>query len=144
MACGFGADSMARMYEAGEPLMTAEQKEEAGIISFDVVSVTEKFAQENPDLLRTFLEVTHTANESFTGSDEELEIIANDAGLDVETTRAQMADFVFPSAEDQLNKYFNEEGMATQAIAVVGAAFATTERPALEDYAAAVDTSYLK
>jgi taurine transport system substrate-binding protein len=144
MACGFGADSMAKMYEAGKPLMTPEQKKDAGIISFDVVSVTEKFAQENPDLLRTFLEVTHAANESFKGTDEELAIIAKDAGLDVETTRAQMADFIFPSADDQLNKYFNEDGLATAAIAVVGAAFSTPENPAREDYSSAVDTSFLK
>lgn len=144
MACGFGADSMAKMYEAGKPLMTPAQKEEAGIISFDVVSVTEKFAQENPDLLRTFLEVTHNANASFTGSDDELLVIAKDAGLDVETTRAQMADFIFPSAEDQLNNYFNADGLATAAIAVVGAAFATPENPARDDYAATIDTSFLK
>ena len=144
MACGFGADSMAKMFEAGEPLMTPEQKEAAGIISFDVVSVTEKFAQENPDLLRSFLEVTHEANANFSGTDDELTVIAKDAGLDVETTRAQMADFIFPSAEDQLNTYFNEDGLATAAIAVVGAAFATDESPARDDYSETVDTSFLK
>jgi len=144
MACGYGADSMAKMYEAGEVLMTPEQKEEAGIISFDVVSVTEKFAQENPDLLRTFLDVTHSANASFTGSDDELMVIAKDAGLDVDTTKAQMADFIFPSAEDQLDNYFNAEGLATAAIGVVGQAFATDENPARDDYAATIDTSFLK
>jgi len=144
MACGYGADSMAKMYEAGEVLMTPEQKEEAGIISFDVVSVTEKFAQENPDLLRTFLDVTHSANASFTGSDDELMVIAKDAGLDVDTTKAQMADFIFPSAEDQLDNYFNADGLATAAIGVVGQAFATDENPARDDYAATIDTSFLK
>ena len=58
MACGFGADSMAKMYEVGEPLLSPADKEAAGIISFDVISVTEKFAQENPDMVKTFLSVT--------------------------------------------------------------------------------------
>jgi taurine transport system substrate-binding protein len=62
MACGFGAVSMNKMLEAGKALMTAADKEAAGIISFDVVSVTEKFAQENPDVVRSFLEVTHASN----------------------------------------------------------------------------------
>ncbi len=144
MACGFGAASMSKMYEAGAALMTPEQKQEAGIISFDVVSVTEKFAQENPDLLRSFLEVTHAANESFSDTDDEVMVIAKDAGLDLEATRAQMADFIFPTAEQQLNEYFNEGGLASEAISVVGAAFATPENPARDDYSAVVDTSFLQ
>ena len=67
MACGFGAESMAKMYEAGTPLMSPQDKIDAGIISFDVVSVTEKFAQENPEIVRTFLQVTHQAQRRFRG-----------------------------------------------------------------------------
>ena len=44
--------------EVGTPIMSSQQKVDAGIGSFDVISVTEKFATENPDLLRTFLDVT--------------------------------------------------------------------------------------
>lgn len=144
MACGFGADSMAKMFEAGTPLMSAEDKEAAGIISFDVVSVTEKFAQENPDQLRTFLEVTHAANAEFAADQSKIDVIANDAGLSVDSTKAQMADFVFPTAEQQLNEYFNDSGLASVAIGVVGNAFATADNPALEDYSAVIDTSFLK
>lgn len=144
MACGFGGDSMAKMFEAGEPLMNAEQKEAAGIISFDVISVTEKFAQENPDLLRSFLQVTDEANQSHTGSDEQLALIAQDSGMSVEGVVNQMADFVFPTNKEQLEKYFNEDGLATAAIAVVGSAFATPENPARDDYSAVVDTSFIE
>lgn len=144
MACGYGGDSMAKMFENGEALMTAEQKNAAGIISFDVVSVTEKFTQENPNLLRTFLEVTDAANINFTGSEDEMLVISKDAGMSVETTTNQMATMSFPSAAEQLEKYFNENGLATAAIAVVGNAFATAENPALEDYSVAIDTSFLK
>lgn len=144
MACGFGADSMAKMYEAGTPLMTPAEKEAAGIISFDVVSVTEKFAQENPDTLRTFLQVTHDSNAQFAAGNSNIDIIANDAGLSVEATNAQMADFIFPTAAQQLSDYFNDGGMAAVAIGVVGNAFATAENPALDDYSVTIDTSFLQ
>ena len=144
MACGFGADSMAKMYEAGEPLMSPADKQAAGIISFDVVSVTEKFAQENPELVRTFLQVTDEANSEFAADQSKIDVIAMDAGLSVERAQAQMADFVFPSNAEQLKSYFNEGGTASVAIAVVGGAFATEENPMLEDYGAVVDTSFLQ
>ena len=144
MACGFGGNSMAKMFEVGTALMSPEEKEAAGIISFDVVSVTEKFAQENPDLLRTFLEVTDAANIAFSNSDDEVDIIAKDAGMTPEGARAQMADFIFPSAKEQLNRYFNQGGLADVAIEIVGNAFATAENPALSDYSVTIDTSFLQ
>ncbi len=144
MACGFGADSMNKMYEAGTPLMTLEEKQAAGIISFDVVSVTETFAQENPDMVRTFLEVTDSANAAFAADQSKINVIAKDAGLSVEATQSQMADFVFPSNAEQLNRYFNPGGIASVAIEVVGGAFATEENPALADYSAVIDTSFLQ
>jgi len=132
MACGFGGNAMAKMYEAGEVLMTPEQKEEAGIISFDVVSVTEKFMQENPDLVKTFLDVTDAANNNFTNSDDEMAVIAGDAGMTVEAARGQMDTMSFPSAAEQLANYFNDNGLASAAIAVVGNAFATIDTSFLE------------
>jgi len=144
MACGFGGLAMAKMFENGEALMTAEEKEAAGIISFDVVSVTESFAQEEPDLVRGFLEVTSEANASFSDSDEEVEKLAQESGLDPEGVRTQMAEFVFPTTENQLEEYFGEDGLASQAIGVVGGAFATPENPARDDYAATIDTSFME
>ena len=144
MACGFGGNAMAKMFEAGKALMTPDEKTAAGIISFDVVSVTEKFAQENPDLLKTFLAVTDKANADFAADQSKLDVIAKDAGMSPEDAKKQMADFVFPSNQEQLDKYFNDGGLASEAIAIVGNAFATKENPALEDYSVAIDTSFLK
>lgn len=144
MACGFGAESMSKMYEAGTPLMSPQDKTDTGIISFDVVSVTEKFTQENPEIVRTFLEVTHQSNANFSAGNSDIGIIAKDAGMSEEGAVAQMADFIFPTAEEQLNNYFNESGMASVAIGVVGGAFATEDRPALDDYNAVIDTSFLQ
>jgi len=62
MACIFGGASAKAAGEVGTAIMTSQQKKDAGIGSFDVISVTEKFATENPELLRTFLEVTEESN----------------------------------------------------------------------------------
>ncbi len=144
MACGFGADSMAKMYEAGEPLMSPADKEAAGIISFDVVSVTEKFAQENPNMVKTFLTVTNEANMMFASDQSKIDVIAKDAGLSVESAQNQMAEMYFPTHDEQMSKYFNEGGLASVAIGVVGGAFATAENPALDDYSAVIDTSFME
>lgn len=144
MACVFGGLAEAKALESGAALMSPEQKEEAGIISFDVVSVTEKFAQENPDLLRAFLDVTDAANTGFTDSDEEMTVIAKEAGMDLDASRTQMGNMSFPSAEEQLADYFSEGGLAAEAIKIVGNAFATDENPARDDYNAVIDTSFLE
>ena len=65
MACIFGGASAKAAGEVGTPIMSSQEKTDAGIGSFDVVSVTEKFATENPDLLRTFLQVTEEANQAW-------------------------------------------------------------------------------
>ncbi|MDE0347424.1 MAG: ABC transporter substrate-binding protein, partial [Boseongicola sp.] len=48
MACVFGGVDTASAAEVGTAIMTSEQKKDAGIGSFDVVTVTEKFATESP------------------------------------------------------------------------------------------------
>ena len=50
--------------------MTKQQKIDAGIGSFDVISVTEKFATENPELVKTFLGVTEEANAAWKAADD--------------------------------------------------------------------------
>ena len=123
MACIFGGASSSAAGEIGTPIMTAQQKEDAGIFSFDVVSVTEKFANQNPGLLRTFLEVTDEANQAWTGSDAQIRKVAADAGMDFNTTKGQMASFEFPSAADQLANYFNTDGLAAFGAESIGLVF---------------------
>jgi len=123
MACVFGGLDTAAAAEVGVPIMTPEQKKEANIVSFDVVSVTEKFATEHPELVRAFLEVTAEANEAWTGSDEQIKIVAEASGMDVEATRTTIDGFVIPSVEEQLNTYFSENGLAYQAAASLGLVF---------------------
>jgi len=123
MACIFGGASAKAAGEVGKPIMSTQEKTDAGIGSFDVISVTEKFATENPGLLRTFLQVTEEANAAWTASDDQIRKVAADAGMDFETTKNQMAGFVFPTAADQLSGYFGSEGIAAAAAESLGLVF---------------------
>ncbi len=123
MACVFGGVASSAAAEVGTAIMSKEQKVEANIGSFDVVSVTEKFATEEPELLKAFLEATEEANQNFKGTDEEFSKIAEAAGMDLETTKTQMADFILPTIQEQLETYFNEDGIAASAAASLGLVF---------------------
>jgi len=144
MACGFGENSLSKMKEAGKPMLTVDQKTEAGITSFDIVSVTEKFAQENPEAVKIFMEVTEQANTDFAKDPAKLPVIAGDAGLSIEKTKKQMAGFSFPSVEEQMAEYFNAEGKVAKILPFMGKMFATDAAPAKDDYSGVVDTSFLK
>ena len=123
MACIFGGNSSKAAGEVGTPIMTSAQKVAAGIGSFDVVSVTEKFATENPDLLRTFLDVTDEANAAWKANDAQLKKVAADAGMSVPDVKAQMAGMIFMSEKEQLDKYFGKNGIAASAAAALGTLF---------------------
>ena len=123
MSCIFGGNSSKAAGEVGTPIMTSAQKVEAGIGSFDVISVTEKFATENPELLRTFLDVTDEANAAWKASDAQLAKVAADAGMSVPDVTSQMAGMIFMSEEEQLAKYFGKDGIAASAAAALGTLF---------------------
>jgi len=145
MACVFGGNALAGALEVGKQLMPAGEMEKNGIISFDVVSVREKFLQENPDMVKTFMDVTNQANIDFAKDQGKIGLIQKESGLkDIEATEKQMATMSFPTNAEQLEKYFGKDGIAATAIKVVGDAFATKENPAKDDYSVVIDTSFLK
>lgn len=123
MACVFGGVDTASAAEVGTAIMTSEQKKDAGIGSFDVVTVTEKFATESPELVQAFMDATAEANEAWTGSDEQIQIVADASGMNVEATKTTIAGFVIPSVEDQVDNFFNEGGDAAAAAASLGLVF---------------------
>ncbi len=123
MACIFGGASAKAAGEVGTPIMSSQQKKDAGIGSFDVVSVTEKFATENPDLLRTFLQVTEEANQAWKGKTLQIKKVSADAGMDFETTKNQMASFIFPTIAEQQTGYFGKDGIAVSAAESLGLVF---------------------
>ena len=123
MACVFGGVDTASAAEVGTRIMETQQKIDAGIGSFDVVTTTEKFATESPELVRAFLEVTAEANSSWQGTDAQFQIVADAAGMDLETTKTQVAGLIPPTVDDQINLYFSQGGIAAQAAASLGLVF---------------------
>ena len=66
MSCGWGG-ALRRMKESGNILLTGAEKEELGILVFDVTSVPAAYAAENGDELAKFLKVTADANAMWNG-----------------------------------------------------------------------------
>lgn len=142
MACIFGGASAQAAGEVGEPIMSTQAKVDAGIGSFDVVSVTEKFATENPDLVKAFLEATDEANSSWEGTDAQYKIVAEASGMNMETTQAQVEAFIVPSNKEQMEQFFGESGIAVEAAASLGLVFSdATDADAL---AKTIDGSFLE
>jgi len=103
MACGWGG-ALRRMLESGNVLLTGAEKEELGILVFDVTSAPASFISEEGDLVAKFLKVTADANAQWNGGDMSmLADIAKDAGMDVDATKATIGTFKFPSIEEQLS-----------------------------------------
>ena len=106
MVCGWGG-ALRRMKENGNVLLTGAEKEELGILVFDVTSAPADFIAEESELLSQFLAVTAEANamwNSGENTDEMLPVIARDAGMDIEAAEATIATFIFPSVDDQLSE----------------------------------------
>jgi taurine transport system substrate-binding protein len=104
-ACGYGG-GLTRMKEYGNVLLTGDEKEELGILVFDVTSAPADFIAEHGDVVATFLKVTADANADWNAnhSDEMLAVIAAESGMDVDAARGAIATMKFPSVEDQLSE----------------------------------------
>ena len=103
-ACGWGG-GLARMKEHGNVLLTGAEKEELGILVFDVTSAPSDFVVENAELVSDFLAVTAAANAEWKASQppEMLAKIAAESGMSEEATEASISTFSFPSVEEQLS-----------------------------------------
>ncbi|TDL86851.1 taurine ABC transporter substrate-binding protein [Meridianimarinicoccus aquatilis] len=103
-ACGWGG-GLSRMKEHGNILLTGAEKEELGILVFDVTSAPADFVIENEDSVSDFLAVTAQANAEWaeTKSPDMLAKIAAESGMSVEATEASISTFTFPTVEDQLS-----------------------------------------
>ncbi|WP_432817356.1 taurine ABC transporter substrate-binding protein [Sulfitobacter sp. JB4-11] len=103
-ACGWGG-GLARMKEYGNILLTGAEKQELGILVFDVTSAPAAFIAENGETMAKFVKVTADANAEWaaTQSDEMLAVIAQESGMDVDATKASISTFEFPTIEEQLS-----------------------------------------
>ena len=144
MACGFGG-ALNRMKEFGKPLLSGEEKSAIGINVFDIVTVTDDFAEEHPDLVKKFLEVTEKANADFKADpDAMMEKISKAAGMDLEPTRDMISGFGFPTADDQAGKGWMGGTVQemTKGVADVMVSAGGMEK-ALDDYSPFIDTGFL-
>ncbi len=145
MGCAFGG-ALGRMKTVGSPLMTGAEQEAVGINTFDIVTVTEDFANDHPDLVRAFMDVTEAANQAYKADPGAgLGTIARAAGMDNDATKAMLDNFGFPSAADQGGANWLGGGVQamTKGVADVMVEAGNMER-ALDDYSSFVDSSYLK
>lgn len=88
MSCGWGG-ALRRMKEHGNVLLTGPEKEELGILVFDVTSAPAGYIAENSELVSKFLAVTAEANAMWKSGEntaEMLPVIANDAGMEEDAT----------------------------------------------------------
>ena len=146
MVCGWGG-ALRRMKEHGDVLLTGAEKEELGILVFDVISAPSDFAAENADLLSKFLKVTADANAMWNAGDkkdEMLPVIAKDAGMDVADADASISTFTFPSIGDALGDKWMGGGVQAFMTGVANVFKEAGSVPStLESYGDAVDASYL-
>tara|TARA_R110002020_G_scaffold327121_4_gene542860 strand:+ start:41849 stop:42856 length:1008 start_codon:yes stop_codon:yes gene_type:complete len=147
MACGWGG-ALRRMKESGNVLLTGAEKEELGILVFDVTSAPASYVAENGEDLAKFLKVTADANAMWNaggdGAAEMLPVIAKDAGMDEAATAETLAGFTFPSVEEQLSdKWFG--GGSQTFMGGVAQVFVESGSidSALETYAGTVNTGPL-
>ncbi len=147
MVCGWGG-ALRRMKEDGNVLLTGAEKEELGILVFDVTTAPADFVAEESELLSKFLKVTAEMNEMWNAGDkkdEMLPVIAQDAGMDVDAAEATIATFVFPSVEDQLSEKWLGGGAQNFMGGVAGVFVdAGSIESALDSYSGAVNTAPLE
>ena len=143
MSCLFGKKSIATALKSGKLMLTVKEASDNGIAGIDITSVTNKFMKENPGMVRTFLEITHEANDRYKAGKSDFNVISKDATMDVASTKDQMESFGFPSVDEQMNNYFAKDGILMKYLAIMGEMFATSENPMLKDYSKVVNTSFL-
>jgi len=148
MVCGWGG-ALRRMKENGNVLLTGAEKEELGILVFDVTSTTAEFAAGEADVLQKFLAVTAEANKQWNEGgmamqDEMLPVIAKDAGMDVESAKGTIATFIFPSVEEQLSDKWLGGGVQDFMLGVAKVFKTAGSIPQARDtYEDAVDASHM-
>lgn len=144
MACAFGG-ALDRMREVGAPLMTGAEQEEAGINTFDIISVQKDFAEQNPELVKTFLKVTADANAAYEASpDANVDKIAGAAGMDLDPAKQMLSLFGFPTVEEQLADNWMGGGVqkAAKGVADLMVESGNIDK-SLDDYSPFFNTTYL-
>lgn len=145
-ACGYGG-GFTRMKEYGNVLLTGPEKEELGILVFDVTTAPASFIAENGDIVATFAGVTAAANSQWNEdpSDEMLAVIAEQSGMDTEAARSAISTMRFPPVDEQLSETWLGGNAATfmKGVADVFVEAGSIDS-ALDSYEDAVNTTPLE
>ena len=148
IGCAFGGP-LDKMKEKGQVIMTGAEQEEIGILTFDVISVTEKFASEHPDLLVKFLQVVENSNRQFAANKNAYwGTLAKAAGMDEAGVKSYLGDggsFSFPNRDSQVSSVWM--GGTVQELTKGAADFFVEQGvipKALSSYDSTIDASFMK
>ncbi|MDB3888081.1 ABC transporter substrate-binding protein [Candidatus Pelagibacter sp.] len=119
MACLFGGNSIKAALAVGTKVLTVQEARDAGILGIDITSVTTKFMKENPGMLRTFVEVTHEANDRYRAGKHDMNALSKGSEMSVADLKGQLdgMKFLTPAetkesmTKGNLHKFL--EGMGT-------------------------------
>lgn len=145
IACGWGG-ALQRMLRHGDVLIAASELENRGVRVFDVVSVTERFAETHPDKVSAFLRLTHELNRRFAKAPADmLPVIARASGMRRDAAEATLSKFAFPTPRQQLGPHWLGAATATYMRDVARFFVAQNQLPrALDDYTPTIDTRFLE
>ena len=146
LACASGAAVNEMIANGGTLVMTGAEQEAVGVHTFGVISTTGDFAAEYPDIVTGFLQVTEDANRAYNDDREpSIDLIAEAAGIDRDSTVALLDAFTFPERDEQLSEAWLA-GTVQQNMKEQMDFFAARGEieSALGSYDAFVDTSYLE
>ncbi len=143
MACGWGA-ALLRMTKHGRVLMTGKEQEAIGIYTFDVIAVTNQFAEQYPDLVTKFLQVTDRAITYLEDNpDEAKPVIAKAAGMELKRSNFILSRFAFPKRDAQLSRRWMGGTVQSSLKEIADLWVQLGEMPeALDDYGPMVDARF--
>ena len=147
IGCAFGGP-LDKMKAEGRVLMTGSQQENVGILTFDVISVTEDFADNHPDMLTKFLQITEDANRAFADNPNNYwKTLMKASSLDeagVKQYLGSAGSFSFPSKDAQLSSAWMDGSVQNLSKGIADFYVKKGNIPkALSDYDATVDSSFL-
>lgn len=148
IGCAFGGP-LDKMKEQGSVLMTGSQQENIGILTFDVISVSDDFAEEHEDMLVKFLQVTEDANNNFAQDpNPHWDTLVKASGMSEEGVKGYLGaggSFSFPTKDEQLSAAWL--GGTVQTLTKGAADFFVEQGvmdKALASYDSVITDSYLK
>ena len=146
VGCGFGG-SLARMKNSGSVLLTGAEQESIGLKVFDIVSVTGKFAKENPEIVTQFMQITEDANLAYLRAPSRFyKTLSKASGMKMDATIDTLKKFGFPNRSEQLSSDWMLGGVQTFTKEVADFFVAEKQMPRAltkAQYAKTIDSSFL-